>query len=51
MKILRGSYAPISPAYSKTLRDLITRMLNINPQARPSMVDILNVPIVKRHVV
>eukprot|EP00359_Climacostomum_virens_P003272 CAMPEP_0204901962 /NCGR_PEP_ID=MMETSP1397-20131031/3380_1 /ASSEMBLY_ACC=CAM_ASM_000891 /TAXON_ID=49980 /ORGANISM="Climacostomum Climacostomum virens, Strain Stock W-24" /LENGTH=702 /DNA_ID=CAMNT_0052070393 /DNA_START=115 /DNA_END=2223 /DNA_ORIENTATION=+ len=51
MKILKGSYPPISPSYSKGLRDLIGKMLSINPTQRPSLLDILKVPIVKKHVV
>jgi non-specific serine/threonine protein kinase/NIMA (never in mitosis gene a)-related kinase len=51
MKILKGNYPPISPTYSKVLRDLIGSMLNVNPSQRPSLLDILKVPIVKKHVV
>lgn len=51
MKILKGSYPPISPAYSRGLRDLIGKMLSINPSQRPSLLDLLKVPAVKRHVV
>lgn len=51
MKILKGSYPPISPNYSKALRDLIAKMLSINPSQRPPLLDLLKVPIVKKHVV
>lgn len=37
MKILRGSYPPLTPAYSRTLRDLVNKMLNVNPQHRPTL--------------
>jgi len=32
VKILKGSYPPITPTYSKQLRDLISKMLSINPK-------------------
>ena len=37
LKILKGSYSSISPTYSKALRDLINKMLNTNPKARPTI--------------
>ena len=51
MKILRGSYPPLNNTYSKSLRDLITRMLSIKPSMRPTIVDILNKGIVRRRLV
>jgi tRNA A-37 threonylcarbamoyl transferase component Bud32 len=51
MKILKGSYPPLSPFYSKSLRDLVSRMLNVNPNARPSLIDLLNSPLIRKHVV
>ena len=48
MKILKGSYPPPNQSYSKVLRDLVTNMLSVNPKDRPSLIDVLNVPIVKR---
>ena len=51
MKIMKGTYPPSTPFYSKGLRDLISKMLSVNPAQRPTLVDILNVPFVRRHVV
>jgi serine/threonine protein kinase len=51
MKIMKGAYPPTTPFYSKGLRDLISRMLIVNPAQRPSLVEILNTPFVRRHVV
>lgn len=51
MKILKGSYPPLSPFYSKSLRDLVSRMLNVNPNSRPSLIDLLNNPLIRKHVV
>ena len=36
--------------YSKGLRDLIGKMLNVKPQARPSILDILNKMFVRKRV-
>ena len=51
MKILKASYPPISPSYSKGLRDLITQMLSTNPSQRPSPIDLVNHPLIKKHLV
>ena len=51
MKIMKGTYPPTTPFYSKGLRDLISKMLSVNPAHRPMLMDILNVPFVRRHVV
>ena len=50
-KIIKGSYPPITPTYSKQLRDLIGKMLNLNPKERPTILDILHKPIIKRRVI
>ena len=51
MKIMKGTYPPTTPFYSKALRDLIGKMLCVNPVNRPSLLDILNTPFIRRHVV
>jgi len=51
VKIIKGSYPPITPTYSKQLRDLIGKMLSLNPKDRPTIVDIMNKPILKRRIV
>jgi hypothetical protein len=38
MKILQGSFPSITATYSKGLRDLITKMLSVNPGERPTIV-------------
>jgi non-specific serine/threonine protein kinase/NIMA (never in mitosis gene a)-related kinase len=50
VKILKGSYAPINNIYSKQLRDLITKMLNVLPSSRPNILDILNKSFVRKRV-
>ena len=48
VKILRGSFPPINTMYSKQLRDLIGKMLQIKPTNRPTIVDILNKSFVRK---
>ena len=49
-KVARGSFAPISPKYSTTLRQLVLSMLAVNANARPSIDAILRQPYVVKHV-
>ena len=51
MKIMKGAFPPTTPFYSKALRDLIVKMICVNPLQRPSLLDILNTPFIRRHVV
>ncbi|CAD8112879.1 unnamed protein product [Paramecium primaurelia] len=51
LKILKGSYPSISQSYSKGLRDLINKMLNINPKARPTIQEIIHKPIIKLRII
>ncbi|CAD8209976.1 unnamed protein product [Paramecium octaurelia] len=51
LKILKGSYPSISQSYSKGLRDLINKMLNINPKARPTIQEIVHKPIIKLRII
>jgi len=37
--------------YSKSLRDLIDKMLSQKKSQRPTIVDIINEPIIKKHVI
>ena len=51
MKILRGSYPPIIATYSKQLKELITKMLSIKSSERPTILDIINKPFVRKKIV
>ena len=51
VKILKGNYPPISPFYSKQLRDLINQCLSIHSNNRPTVLEIIQKPFVKRKVV
>lgn len=47
---MKGLYPSITPTYSKQLRDLITSMLSIKPQNRPTIVDVINKPFIKKRI-
>ncbi|GMH93888.1 hypothetical protein TrVE_jg1907 [Triparma verrucosa] len=49
-KIIKGRFPPISSRYSAHLKDLITAMLQTNPNKRPSIERILKLPFIGRHV-
>ena len=46
MKITKGNFAPISERYSENLRNLIESMLHLVPSQRPTINDIMALPIV-----
>lgn len=48
MKVLAGSYVPMNGMYSKELRELVTRMLSLKSEERPSIGEILATPFVKK---
>lgn len=50
-KIVKGKYPPINPKYSKYLSELIGQMLQLNPQQRPDLDQILRKPFIKKHIV
>jgi NIMA (never in mitosis gene a)-related kinase len=50
-KIVKGRYPPISPKYSRSLRELIAQMLLINPQQRPDVDIILRKSFIKKHII
>lgn len=50
IKIMKGSYPSITPTYSKQLRDLISSMLALKPHNRPTIIDVINKPFIKKRV-
>lgn len=50
IKILKGTFPMIIATYSKQLRDLIYSMLKVNPNKRPTILEILNKPFIKKRV-
>uniref|UniRef100_A0AAY5EHL4 Serine/threonine-protein kinase Nek8 n=1 Tax=Electrophorus electricus TaxID=8005 RepID=A0AAY5EHL4_ELEEL len=45
LKIMSGTFAPISDRYSPELRSLILNMLNLDPSRRPQLNEIMALPI------
>ncbi|XP_043918503.1 serine/threonine-protein kinase Nek1 [Protopterus annectens] len=50
LKIIRGSYPPVSAHYSCDLRSLVSLLLKRNPKDRPSVISILEKPFVARRI-
>ncbi|XP_074641765.1 serine/threonine-protein kinase Nek8-like [Tubulanus polymorphus] len=50
LKIMRGTFAPISEHYSEELRSLILSMLHLDPNKRPNINQIMAQPIVINHL-
>lgn len=50
MKILKGTYPPLPKSWSQELRDLQTSLLQLEPRCRPTIADIIRLPVVKRHL-
>ena len=48
LKIIRGSYPPVSPKYSYDIRNLISGLLKKNPEERPALSTLLRKGFVKR---
>lgn len=46
LKIMRGTFSPISASYSEELRALILGMLHLDPNKRPNINQIMAQPIV-----
>lgn len=51
MKILKGTTAPTATSYSKGLRDVIAKMMCLDPKNRPTIKDVLEFKIIKEKVV
>ena len=49
-RVTKGEYSPIQPHYSKDLRYLIRQLLQVDPNKRPSCEQILNMPVVVKHL-
>ena len=50
MKIMKGNYPPPPSVYTKDLREIVSKCLNVNPSKRPKIQDILRMPIVKNRI-
>ncbi|XP_052442743.1 serine/threonine-protein kinase Nek1 isoform X6 [Carassius gibelio] len=50
LKIIRGSYPPVSVHYSQDLRSLLAQLFKRNPRERPSVSAILDKPFLARRI-
>ncbi len=50
LKIIRGSYPPVSVHYSQDLRSLLAKLFKRNPRERPSVSAILDKPFLARRI-
>ncbi|KAK2883468.1 hypothetical protein Q8A67_017105 [Cirrhinus molitorella] len=50
LKIIRGSYPPVSVHYSQDLRSLLAQLFKRNPRERPSVSSILDKPFLARRI-
>ncbi|CAH2300538.1 serine threonine- kinase Nek1 isoform X2 [Pelobates cultripes] len=50
LKIIRGSYPPVSVHYSYDLRNLLSMLFKRNPRDRPSVTSILEKPFIYRRI-
>ena len=50
IKINRGVYKPPPSTYSKDIRNLLKKCLTVNPDERPSINDILKLPLIKNRI-
>jgi len=50
LKIIKGSYTPISAGCSNSTKQLIQQMLTKNPSHRPSLKEILHMPLIRSKI-
>lgn len=50
VKVLKGNYPPVNTQYSKPLRELVGKLLNINPKDRPTVIEILTMPFIRKRL-
>nr|XP_054755048.1 serine/threonine-protein kinase Nek1-like isoform X3 [Lytechinus pictus] len=50
LKIIRGSFPPVSPRYSYEIRNLVAQLFKRNPRDRPSINSVLKKPFVQRRI-
>lgn len=50
LKIVKGSYAPIPSHYSREMKNLMSILLQVDPVRRPSINEIMKLPIINERV-
>ena len=50
LKIIRGSYNPVPSSFSKDIKNLIACMLQVDANKRPSITELLKLPVIKNRI-
>ena len=50
VKIMRGNYTPVPNTYTKDIREIVSKCLMVDPYKRPSVNEILKLPIIKNRI-
>ena len=50
VKIMRGNYTPPPSVYTKDLREIVSKCLMVNPSKRPTIQEILRMPIIQNRI-
>ena len=50
VKIMRGNYIPPPAIYTKDLRELVSKCLTVDPKSRPTIQEILKMPIIQNRI-
>ena len=50
VKIMRGNYTPLPSVYTKDLREIVSKCLMVVPSRRPSIQEILRMPIIQNRI-
>ena len=50
LKIIKGNYAPPPQIYTSDLRNLVSQLLSVDPNKRPTADEILKMPIIKNRI-
>ena len=50
VKVMRGDYGPLPPSYSQPMHGLVKSLLTVHAASRPSLPQVLNMPVLRRFV-
>ena len=50
VKVMRGDYGPLPPSYSLPVHELVKSLLTVHASSRPSLPQVLNMPVLRRFV-
>ena len=50
VRIMKGNYQPPSSVYTKDLREIVSKCLSVEPSKRPSIKEVLRMPIIQNRI-